>query len=470
MESADNPPDSSPLGLGIMSNDRKFLDRRRFVMNAVGACATIMASANSGKKQALAADQPSRESVDIEADNGADLQSELNRHIGTGRVARIKSASEIHCIVREETIAGERSDHPLIVPEGVHLDLQGSTLFLDYRSNSYGVRLSNNSSIRNGTIKVIRSEGKGSQGCWHSGISVGAAYGHGGTPDKPGHFSTVRNWTIEGITIDQPFEASAIQLMSEACNGVIRDVTVRDSAKAFVGVGMDWGSVGPITTEDAQVSRMRELWEQKQIYSTHPHHILIENLHVGRLTRNVDGNDAGVRCSACHNITIRKVHVEEAATAIAVFGGDFGYEFARDDLREYQHYGYRIEDVRIERALLYGIVLNGSADNIYRAHRNLGYVPVRDPVHPGLDRPVLRNITLHGGGERTDRQGIFAVALTEGQVNHLEISNFRLGIHVEDWVKGMRFHDVKFKANQKDTQIEGATEPASDVTFYDAGT
>ncbi len=52
---------------------------------------------------------------------------------------------------------------------------------------------------------------------------------------------------------------------------------------------------------------MRRLWEQGQIYSTHPHDILIENLRVGRLTRNLDGNDAGVRCSACHNITIRNV-------------------------------------------------------------------------------------------------------------------------------------------------------------------
>ncbi|MCC6794985.1 MAG: hypothetical protein IT366_07685 [Candidatus Hydrogenedentes bacterium] len=445
------------------------LDRRKFVKAAVGTCATIMAGASAGQRQALAAEQ-SRELVDIDAHNGDDLQSALNSHTGAGRVLRLKPSSEIHCTVREEIIAGERSDHPLLVPENVHLDLQGSTLFLDCRSNSYGVRLSNNSSIRNGTIKVIRSEGKGSQGCWHSGISVGAAYGHGGTPDKPGHFSTVRNWTIENITINQPFEASAIQLMSEACNGVIRDVTVRDSAKAFVGVGMDWGSVGPITTEDAQVFRMRELWEQKLIYSTHPHDILIENLRVGRLTRNVDGNDAGVRCSACHNITIRNVHVEEAATAVAVFGGDFGYEFAREDLRDFQHTGYRIEDVRIERALLYGIVLNGAADNIYRAHRNLGYDPVRDPVHPGLDRPVLRNITLHGGGERLDRQGIFAVALTEAQLNNLEISNFRLGIHVEDWVKGMRFNNTRFSNNQTDSRIEGATEPASEVTFNDTRT
>jgi len=327
------------------------------------------------------------------------------------------------------------------------------------------VRLANDSSIRNGAIKVVRSEGKGSQACWHSGISVGAAYGDGGTPEKPGHFSTVRNWLIENITIDQPFAASAIQLMSETCHGVIRNVTILDSPNALLGVGMDWGSVGPITTEDAQIARMRQLWEAGKIYSTHPHDVLVENLNVGRLTRIGDANDAGVRCSACHNITIRNVKVAEAATAVAIFGGDLGYEFAREDQREAQHTGYRIEDVRIERAGIIGLVLNGSADNVYRASRNLGYQPVRDPVHPGLDRPIIKNLTLRGGGDRQNRQGIYAVALTDGVLENITIENFDIGVHVEDWVRGMRLQNTRFADNRKDTQIEGATEAATGVVF-----
>ncbi len=111
----------------------------------------------------------------------------------------------------------------------------------------------------------------------------------------PGRFSKVSHWSINDITIDQPFEAAAIQLMSEACHGTILNVTVLDSSKALLGIGMDWGSVGPITSEDQRIADMRRLWEQGQIYSTHPHDILIENLRVGRLTRNLDGNDAGVR-------------------------------------------------------------------------------------------------------------------------------------------------------------------------------
>jgi hypothetical protein len=440
-------------------------DRRQFL----AACGTALA--NSTALRWLVADEnpPDKKAaqavVEIEVSDGRALQNALDRHAGSGNLVRVKSAREITCLVQEQIVEGERSVHPLLVPPGVHLDLQGSTLQLDCRSNSYGVRLSDDSSIRNGSIKVVRSEGKGSQACWHSGISVGAAYGDGGTTEKPGRFSTVKNWLMENITIDQPFAASAIQLMSEAYHGVIRNVTILDSAKALIGVGMDWGSVGPITTEDAQISRMRELWEAGKIYSTHPHDVLVENLKVGRLTRNVDGNDAGVRCSACHNITIRNVEIAEAATAVAIFGGDLGYEFAREDQREFQHVGYRIENIGIQRALIYGLVLNGSADNVYRASGNRGYRTVRDPVHPGINRPVVKNLRLRGGGDRPNRQGIYAVATTEGKLEDVSIKDFDIGVHVEDWVRGMRFERTMFSNNRKDSQIEGATEAATGVVI-----
>ena len=165
---------------------------------------------------------------------------------------------------------GKISRHALLIPPHVLLNLNGSALALDLRSNSHGVRLSNHSAIRYGTIRVVRSEGKGSQAIWHSAFSVGAPYDDGGTPEKPSYFSRVVGWRIENITIDQQVAASAIQLMSEACFGEIRRVRILDSPKALMGIGLDWGSVGKMTTADDQIPRMRELWEKGEIYSTHP--------------------------------------------------------------------------------------------------------------------------------------------------------------------------------------------------------
>ena len=402
--------------------------------------------------------------VTVDVANGDELQRALNLHAGMNQCVRISTPSELTCVVREDMVGDEKSIHGNLVPEGVRLDLNGATLCLDLRSNSYGVRLSSHSAICNGTIRIVGSEGKGSQSCWHSGISLGAAYGDGGTPEKLGRFSTVSHWAIENVTIDQPFAAAAIQLMSEACHGVIRNVRILDSAKALMGIGLDWGSVGPITTEDKELLRMRQLWEQGKIYSTHPHDVLIENVRIGKLLRNVDANDAGVRTSACHRITIRNIDIDTAATAVMIVGGDLGYEFAREDQRDSAHAGYIVDGVRIENALRFGLVLNGLADNIWRSRLKHGYEAVRDPAHPGLDRMTISNVTLHGK-DMLNSQGIYAVSLSDATLDRIKISNFAIGVHVEDWVRGMRFQGSRIIENKRDILVEGATEPAIDVVF-----
>lgn len=449
--------------------------RRQFLAHSAALASTFVANPLGYPPWAAGADplltvgaaaigDTNQRIVAVDVATGDELQRSLQAHAGSGSCLRIAKPVSLTCQVNEEDLGAEKSIHALLIPHGVQLDLNGSTLLLDLRSNSYGVRLSNDSAIRNGTIRVVRSEGKGSQACWHSGISIGAAYGDGGTPEKPGLFATVSRWAVENITIDQQFAASAIQLMSESCHGLIRNIRILDSDKALLGIGLDWGTVGPITTEDKEVPRMKKLWEQGQIYSTHPHDVLIENIRVGKLGRNVDGNDAGVRCSACHRITIRNLEVEDAATAVAIFGGDFGYEFARPDLRGLDHQGYLIDGVKIAKARRFGIVLNGMADNIWRSCRNHGYVSVRDPVHPGLDRVTIRNAVLRGD-DSPQSQGLYATSLTAGTIDDLDVSGFAIGVRVKDWVNGLQFRRTQLAHNDVGKRIDGATEPPTGVRF-----
>ena len=420
---------------------------------------------SAGRPTSLFVDADSDETmVTVEVTNGDDLQKTLDNYAGTDCCVRLKGPSTLTCSVRDHRIGEERSVHALLVPDNVRLDLNGSTLRLDLRSNSYGIRLASHSAILNGTIRIVASEGKGSQGIWHSGISVGAAYGDGGTPEKPGRFSVVSHWAIENITIDQPFAASAIQLMSEACHGTIRNVRILDSDKALLGIGLDWGAVGPITTEDKEIPRMRRLWEQGKIYSTHPHDVIIENVQIGKLLRNVDANDAGVRLSACHRITIRNLAVDTAASAIAIFGGDFGYEFAPKEYRDLAHFGHIVEGVRITNALRFGLVLNGLADNIWRSSVKYGYQVVRDPTHPGLDKITIKNVNLQGSNQ-PHSQGIYAVSLTAATLEDVTINSFAIGVHVEDWVRGMTFRNSHITGNHTNIVVEGATEPATNVIF-----
>jgi hypothetical protein len=450
--------------------DQSNLTRRQFLSQATaGAAATILLPSIAAL--ARAADPPADEKPirSISVASGDELQQALDKQAARGGgIVRLSRESVVTCQVLQQAVADETSIHALLVPAGVELDLNGGTLLLELRSNSYGVRLSSGSAIRGGTIRVVQSEGKGSQAIWHSAVSVGAAYGDGGTVAGPGHFSSVGNWRIEDLVIDQPFEAACIQLMSEAHHGVIRNIRILDSDKALLGVGLDWGTVGPVSTADELVPQMRKLWEQQEISSTHPHHVLIERIKVGKLGRSVDGNDAGVRCSGCHHITIKDLEIESAMSAVALFGGDFGFEFAPDDERREAHVGYLVDGVKIAEARRYGIVINGAEDNVYRSTLKFGYQPLRDPVHPGLDRPIIRNAVLRGTGAPHSR-GVYAAATTGATFEHVDVEGFEIGVAVNDWVRSLTFRDGRIANNAKNISLEGSSDPPRDVTFEGNG-
>ena len=446
------------------ANRRRFLSHAATAVAAAWAMPARVACAQSDQTDPLS--KPDDKQVaTLSVRDGEDLQAALDRLAKSHtRVVRLGKPVDLTCRVREAPISGEKSIHALLVPPGVELDLGGATLLLDMRSNSYGVRLSSGSAIRNGTIKIVRSEGKGSQAIWHSAVSAGAAYGDGGTVARPGHFSLVGNWRIEDLSIEQPFEAACIQLMSEAHHGVIRNIRIRDSEKALIGVGLDWGTVGPVSTADELVPQMRKLWEKHEISSTHPHHVLIENITVGKFGRSADGNDAGVRCSGCHHITIRNLRVETAMAAVALFGGDFGFEFAPDHERAQAHVGYLVEDVRIAAARLYGIVINGAEDNVYRSRLNFGYDSLRDPVHPGLDKPIVRNAVLRGTRAPSSR-GVYLAATTGASFQNVDVEGFETGVAVNSWVRDLTFAGGRIANNGQNVYTGGGAEPPVNVKF-----
>lgn len=446
------------------------VNRRRFLADAASGVAAVcalpaQAAFAQGDEPSTGKQAAGKSAAPITVRDGDDLQQALDKRAAAGGgTIRLSPDSSVTCQVRKIGLAGETSIHALLVPAGVELDLNRGTLLLDMRSNSYGVRLAHRSTIRNGTIKVIGSEGKGSQAIWHSAVSVGAAYGDGGTVARPGHFSTVGHWHMEDLTLEQPFEAAFIQLMSEAHHGVIRNIRMRDSEKALLGISLDWGTVGPVQTADELVPQMRKLWEKNEISSTHPHHVLIESISVGKLGRSMDSNDAGVRCSGCHHITIKNLEVESAMTAVALFGGDFGFEFSPDDQRSVAHTGYLVDGVKIHEARSIGIVMNGAEDNVYRSRIKYGYDAVRDPMHPGLDRPILRNAVLRGTRSPRSR-GVYVSATSGATFENIDVENFDTGVDINDWVRDVTFRNGRIANNNKNTYVGGSTEAPLRISF-----
>ena len=150
----------------------------------------------------------------------------------------------------------------------------------------------------------------------------------------------------------------------------------------------------------------------------------------------------------------------------ALFGGDFGFEFSPDVERREAHKGYLIDGVQIAAARMYGIVMNGAEDNVYRSRLNYGYDAIRDPVHPGLDRPIIRNAVLRGTRAPHSR-GVFVAAASGVTFEHVDVEGFEIGVSVKDWVRGFTFRNGRLANNQENVRIGGSTEKPVNVKIED---
>jgi hypothetical protein len=398
-------------------------------------------------------------------------QKMLSMSEAGGGVLVLPKNSTLTATVRTVTYKGWASRHALLIPENVTLDLNGGTILLDLRSNSYGVRLTSKSTLRNGTIRLIRSEGASLQRIYHAAVSVGAAYGDGGTPDNPSYFSKIIGWRMENLSIDQPFDHSAIQLMSEAADGVITDIRIADSKEAPLGIGLDWGTVGPLHMADEKQKEMHQLFSQGKLYGTHPHDILIQKIRIGRLTKNEnDDGAAAIRTSGCYNITIDDVEIKETGVGVALHAGDAGFEYARQPHRDIGHAGYLLKNIKVHKAFRKGIIVDGLSDNIYRAIYNHGDHASLSPVTPGINKPVIQNVWLRGDGFTGDC-GITIYYSVGARLENIDVAEFHKGIHIGIWtrdimVSNSKIHDNKYGMAMKSPEKKPENIVISQNRFY----
>jgi hypothetical protein len=150
--------------------------------------------------------------------------------------------------------------------------------------------------------------------------------------------------------------------------------------------------------------------------------------------------------------------------AVALFGGDFGFEFAPDDERREAHAGYLVDGVKIAAARLYGIVMNGAEDNVYRSRLNFGYDSLRDPVHPGLDKPIVRNAVIRGTRAPHSR-GVYLAAATGAVFENVDVEGFETGVAINDWVRSLTFRNGRIANNQENIHLGATSEAPGNASF-----
>lgn len=345
-----------------------------------------------------------------------------------------------------QSVARNGKNFGLEVPPGVELDLNGRELWLSLSGVSYGVVLQSNTAIRNGRIAVIESKSPGLQGIWHAALSVGAAYGDGGTVDAPDPMSKVSGFVVEDMRLAQLARPSGVivSIMSEAHNGAFRNIVLEDSQFARVGIALDWGTVcdkdekgkDKIRVEPELIGESRKEFDKGRAYTTHPHHITFDRIIAGRILGPSASDDAlyggGVlRMSAVDHIAVRDMHVTESRhAAVMTVAGDLGYELARPEDAARAHQAISIEDITCDRCNTYGFVAWGLADNVQRAVTQHGYQP-RMPTRGTFDLRVLRGF-WRGAANLSSPAGIITRDIDGMTVEGADIEGFAVGIQVDE--------------------------------------
>ena len=371
----------------------------------------------------------------------AALQAELHQLSSMGGgTYQFVAGHILACSSRAELYRDFVSRHGLLIPESVVLDLNGGRIDLHLTGGDYyGVRLSSHSHIRNGDVFVATSSGAGSQGIFHSAISVGAAYGDGGAPDKPSYFSNIRDWSIRNVRVSQPYAHAAIAIMSEAHDGLIEHVDILPSNEAVVGIALDWGTVGEFHSQRDLLAAMHKLHQAHlpgtnipYVYTTHPHHIVIRDVDVGALKFTPDPNDktkkdnddrAAIRTSAVHNVEIRDIIVDEAGAGIVLRAGDVGYVFAREDA-DGGHRELVVEDFTIHKARIRGVIVDGLADNAVDASALSGCERLNVSDSQRIWSPWVRFGTIRGQFAASAAAGVYLKYVDRALIEKIDSQEF----------------------------------------------
>jgi len=259
-------------------------------------------------------------------------------------------------------------------------DLAGGSIIAYLReANDAAVSLSNNSSWRNGSIRVISSAPPGSQMSCHAAVRAGPLIGASVDSGLVDPQEGVSGWTLENLLLDTDATDTsggrvAVQINGGTHSWACRQLSCPDNTVMAGFIHADWSAVGAIQTSEDRISSNAPngLNGRPEAWTTHPHNGVIEDCRGGRLSAARQAGETGshgFRLSACHDIVIRRCVLAGTTFAgLRIVGGDLGFEFALPNARQRANRGIRIEDTQVQDlGPGYGLWIDLNDDNVERA-------------------------------------------------------------------------------------------------------
>lgn len=409
--------------------------------------------AHAGKFQDLAGAWFELASNDIAAENfGAVGDNATNDY--TAWQNAINFASTKGAKIYGWGLRSYRVNSSLIFKTGVEVDFMGATInsnLVGTGGSDYGPRAMSNTTLKNGTLNTLSSGSIGSQGIWHSALSLGNAYGDQSTDiNNPNAYDEVSGVIVDNMTLN----TNASGKVALATIGLIHDcrftnITIPASATLGGCFGYDWGVIGSsvagvgIASDPTQMNASKTYFEAGSGTTRHGYNIVVENWKIGALTKAGPDYPTAIRFSAGYGYTVNNITVASCTGAPFVHtAGDLGLEFALASVKPFACKDYSWTNCQCYDTGVSPVMLNDShADNITRAMLpgpdGCNYVPLMEPIQ--TTNCVWSDIVGNSTSGASDRGAIFYFVIG-GTYNNFVLSGYVNGIEIQESAARLTFN------------------------------
>lgn len=290
-----------------------------------------------------------------------------------------------------------RSTEELVLGDDTSLDLRGSVI--DFAAVGAKRNLSiagDNVTVRGGTVRNIVGT-PGQQGTYQTPIVIKRYDFLAGARNV-----TVENMTVETVTPMGP----GIGVFGNSSGVTLRNLSFPDSPYMGTAITVHWSFNGDWQTNPPKTT-------------VHQRNIVIENISIGEMSYNpgtpVNFNICGIYLSAVYNARVSNVTVNsiQHGSAVTVYAGDWGFQYAGDLERLFGSSGVTIDNVQGTACRGLSVYMQNTLD---------------PPLTPWPMAVVASNIHVKGVPSNPESRGIMLDAAQNVTVRSSAFDRFDVGV------------------------------------------
>lgn len=305
-----------------------------------------------------------------------------------------------------------------LIPDGISVDLRGNTVLFSLVGDKRGFCLRNNSSLRNGYVRVQGSGLTASGGDVHAPVVIGEAFGGSGVAGV-GYTNVV----VDNISVSTSrTNIAGFLICSQSSNIRILNCSTFPTAsdnQLSVGIDMEPGTDG----------------NNPPLVTYHPYNISVENFHFRTNTVGVviaGSLQTAISVSGVYNVSINGLIADyiSSGDVIHFSPSSYGFDLASTPVRIGEN-GITVRNVIGQFCGKNGILIDGFTGSVG------GFTRWSLPIS-------LENCKFYGNATNN---GIQVARGSDAIIKNCELVNFSNGALVDDYSENIRFSACRLLSN-----------------------